>query len=248
MKTVCSVALMGTLVFLLAFSVPVQAANTDNAIEKSAKQSYVFKTYLKADDIKVKSKDGVVTLTGTVSEESHKSLAEETVAGLPAVKSVENKLEVKGDRPAEKTDAWLLTKVKTTLLFHRNVSAKTEVDVKDGIVTLRGPSDSQAEKDLTTEYVRDIEGVKDVRNEMTVTKGAKETLGEKIDDSSITAQVKMSLLYHRSTSGLKTKVETKDGVVMLHGKAKNSAEKDLATKLAKDVNGVKSVENLMTIE
>lgn len=239
---------MGTLVFLLAFSVPVQAANTDNAIEKSAKQSYVFKTYLKADDIKVKSKDGVVTLTGTVSEESHKSLAEETVAGLPAVKSVENKLEVKGDRPAEKTDAWLLTKVKTTLLFHRNVSAKTEVDVKDGIVTLRGTTDSQAEKELTTEYVRDIEGVKNVKNEMTVGKGVKETLGEKIDDSSITDQVKMSLLYHRSTSGLKTKVETKDGVVMLHGKAKNSAEKDLATKLAKDVNGVKSVENLMTIE
>jgi osmotically-inducible protein OsmY len=58
----------------------------------------------------------------------------------------------------------------------------------------------------------------------------------------------MSLLYHRSTSGLKTKVETKNGVVTLHGKAKNAAEKDLATKFAKDVNGVKSVENLMTIE
>lgn len=248
MKTVCSVVLMGALVFLLAFSVPVQAANTDNAIEKSAKQSYVFKTYLKADDIKVKSKDGVVTLTGTVSEESHKSLAEETVAGLPAVKGVENKLEVKGDRPAEKTDAWLLTKVKTTLLFHRNVSAKTEVDVKNGIVTLRGDAKNQAEKDLTTEYVMDIEGVKDVKNELTVAKASKETLGEKIDDSSITAQVKMSLLYHRSTSGLKTKVETKDGVVTLSGKAKNAAEKDLATKFAKDVNGVKSVENLMTIE
>ena len=187
----------------------------DNAIESSAKQSYVFKTYLKDDDIKVKSKDGVVTLTGTVSEESHKTLAEDTVAGLPDVKSVENKLEVKGDRPAEKSDAWLVTKVKTTLLFHRHVSAMTEVDVKDGIVTLRGDADNQAQKDLTTEYVMDIEGVKDVKNEMTVAKGAKEkrTVGEKIDDASITAQVKMSLLYHRSTSGLKTKVETKDGVV-----------------------------------
>jgi osmotically-inducible protein OsmY len=237
-------------VFLLVFSVPVQAANMDNAIEKSAKQSYVFKTYLKADDVKVKSKDGVVTLTGTVANESHKSLAEDTVAGLPDVKRVENKLEVKGDRPAEKSDAWLLTKVKTALLFHRNVSAMTEVDVKDGIVTLRGDAENQAEKELTTEYVMDIEGVKDVNNQMTVTKGAKEkrSTGDKIDDSSITAQVKMSLLYHRSTSGIKTKVETKDGVVTLHGKAKNAAEKDLATKRAMDVNGVKSVKNMMTIE
>jgi osmotically-inducible protein OsmY len=210
----------------------------------------VFKTYLKADDIKVKSKDGVVTLTGTVANESHKSLAEDTVAGLPDVKRVENKLEVKGDRPAEKSDAWLLTKVKTTLLFHRNVSGMTEVDVKDGIVTLRGDAENQAEKELTTEYVMDIEGVKDVNNQMVVAKGAKEkrSTGEKIDDSSITAQVKMSLLYHRSTSGLKTKVETKDGVVTLHGKAKNAAEKDLATKRAMDVNGVKSVKNMMTIE
>jgi osmotically-inducible protein OsmY len=235
-------------VFLLVFSVPVQAANMDNAIETSIKQSYVFKTYLKDDDIKVKSKDGIVTLTGTVTELSHKTMAEDTAAGLPDVKRVENKLEVKADRPAEKSDAWLLTKVKTTLLFHRNVSAKTEVDVKDGIVTLRGDAKNQAEKDLTTEYVRDIEGVKDVKNELTVAKGEKETLGEKIDDASITTQVKMSLLYHRSTSGLKTKVETKDGGVTLHGKAKNAAEKDLATKFAKDVKGVKSVENLMTIE
>jgi hyperosmotically inducible protein len=248
MKAIYSLSIMLAAAAMLAFSVPVHAAKMDSVIETSAKQSNVFKTYLKDDDIKINSKDGVVTLTGTVSEESHKSLAEETVAGLPDVKSVDNKLEVKG--PGEKSDAWLLTKVKTTLLFHRSVSAKTEVDVKDGIVTLRGDADNQAQKELTTEYVKDIDGVKDVKNEMTVAKSSKETrtIGEKIDDSSITAQVKMSLLYHRSTSALKTKVETKDGVVTLKGKAKNTAELDLATKLANDVNGVKAVENLMTIE
>lgn len=274
MKAINAISIMVVTVFLLAFSVPVQAANMDNAIETSVKQSYVFKTYLQDDDIKVKSKDGVVTLTGSVTQDSHKSMAEETVAGLPDVKRVENKLEVKGDRPAEKSDAWLVTKVKTTLLFHRSVSAKTEVDVNNGIVTLRGDAENQAQKDLTTEYVRDIEGVRDVKNEMTVAMGDKEkrttsdkemrttgdkdkrttgdkemrTTGTKIDDSSVTTQVKMSLLYHRSTSGLKTKVETKDGVVTLTGKAKNAAEKELATKFAMDVNGVKSVKNQMTIE
>jgi osmotically-inducible protein OsmY len=247
-------------VALLAFSVlsvPVQASDKDDRIESSAKQSYVFKTYLKDDDIKIKAKDGAVSLTGTVSEESHKSLAAETVASLPDVKSVDNKLEVKGERPAEKSDAWLMTKVKTTLLFHRSVSGiKTEVDVKDGIVTLRGEVDNQAQKDLTTEYAKDIEGVKDVKNEMTVAKISKETkeiketrtTGDKIDDASITALVKTTLLYHRSTSGLHTKVETKNGVVTLSGKAKNAAERDLATKLARDVNGVEDVNNKMTIE
>ena len=245
------VVMMVAAVALLALSMPVQASKTDDRIESTAKKSYVFKTYLKGDDIKIKSKDGVVTLTGTVSEESHKSLARETVASLPGVKSVDNRLEVKGERPIANSDAWLRDKVKYTLLFHRSVSGvTTEVDVKDGIVTLRGEAPSQAQKDLTTEYAKDVEGVKGVKNEMIVAKTSKKTptVGQDIDDASITAQVKMTLLYHRSTSALNTSVTTKKGVVTLSGKAKNATEKDLATKYANDINGVKSVKNLMTIE
>ena len=251
MKKIGSISLMVAVVALLIVSVPVHASKMDSSIESSAKQSYVFKTYLKTDDIKIQSLDGVVTLTGTVSEESHKSLAQETVAGLPGVKSVDNKLEVKGERPADNSDAWLITKVKTTLLFHSSVSGfKTEVNAKDGIVTLQGEATSLAQKDLTTEYAKDVEGVKGVNNEMTVAKTSKktQTAGGKIDDASITALVKMTLFQHRSTSGLNTSVTTKKGVVTLGGKAKNAAEKDLATKFAKDVNGVKEVKNQMTIE
>ncbi len=251
MKTIYSVALMVAAAALLMIDVPAYASKTDDRIESSAKKSYVFKTYLKDEDIKIQSKDGVVSLTGTVSGESHKSLARETVASLPGVKSVDNRLEIKGERPAEKSDAWITTKVKTILLFHQNVSGMTEVNTTDGIVTLKGEATSQAQKDLTTEYAKDIEGVKDVNNEMTVSKTSKKTsrtTGDKIDDASITAQVKMTLLYHRSTSALNTSVTTKRGVVTLSGKAKNAAEKDLAAKFARDVNGVKSVKNRMTIE
>ncbi len=239
-------------VALLLANAPAHASSkTDNRIEASARKSYVFKNYLKGDDIKIQSKDGVVTLTGSVLEESHKSLAQETVAELPGVRKVDNQLEVKGDRPAENSDLWLATKVKTTLLFHRNVNAvKTEVSVKDGIATLRGDAASAAQKDLTTEYAKDVTGIKDVKNEMTVSgaSGKKhETVGEKIDDASITAQVKMTLLYHRSTSAVSTKVKTKNGVVTVSGKAGNAAEKDLVTKLAGDVKGVKKVTNRMTV-
>ena len=250
-KAMCSAALMVAAVVLLVTSLPVQASTTDDRIQASAEKSYVFKTYLKDDDIKVESKDGVVSLTGTVSEESHKSLAQDTVEGLPGVESVDNRLEVKGDRPPEKSDAWLSAKVKTTLLFHQNVSAMTEVNTKDGIVTLKGDATSLAQKDLTTEYARDVEGVKDVRNEMRVVNTsdkAGRTLGEKIDDASITAQVKLVLLFHRSTSVLNTEVNTKHGVVTLSGEARNAAEKDLVSKLVKDIKGVISVENDMTIE
>lgn len=240
-------------VVMLALSVPAFAAtDMDSRIESSAKQSYVFKTYLQGEDIKIQSKDGAVTLTGIVSENFHKSLALETVTGLPGVKSVDNRLEVKGAPPTANSDAWLRDKVKVALLFHRSVSAaKTEVEVKDGVVTLRGEAGSLSQKELTAEYARDVEGIKDVKNEMTVSAVSKKksrTMGEKIDDASITAQVNMSLLNHRSTSILNTTVKTKSGVVTVGGKAKNAAEKDLVTKLVADINGVKSVNNRMTIE
>jgi hyperosmotically inducible protein len=252
MKAIYSAALLLAAIALLAISMPVHASKMDDRIETSARKSYVFKAFLKDDDIKIVSKNGAVTLTGLVAEEYHKSLAQETLAGLPGVKSVDNKLEVKGAPPTANSDAWLGGKVKTTLLFHRSVSAaKTEVDVKDGVVTLRGAAASQAQKELTTEYARDVEGVKAVNNEMTVTTTAKKTLrkmSSKIDDASITAQVKMVLVLHRSTSVINTSVATKHGVVTVTGKAGNAAEKDLVTKLVKDINGVKSVKNRMTIE
>ena len=72
-------------------------------------------------------------------------------------------------------------------------------------------------------------------------------IGDKIDDASITTMVKMTLLGHRSTSAFKTTVKTKDSVVTLSGKANNAAEIALAGKLANDVNGVRSVQNNMTV-
>jgi hyperosmotically inducible protein len=251
MKSTYSLTLMATSILLVS-TAALRATETDERIEASVKKTYVFKTYLADDSVKTESKNGAVTLTGTVAEASHKSLAEDTVEGLPGVKSVDNKLVVKGESPAEHSDAWIGMKVKSALLFHRNVRAtKTDVNVKDGVVTLSGEASSMAQKELATEYAKDIDNVKEVKNEMTVAKAPVvpgETMGEKIDDASITAQVKSSLLSHRSTSALKTKVETTDGVVTLGGIAKNAAEKSLVTKLVTDINGVSSVINNMTIE
>jgi osmotically-inducible protein OsmY len=249
-KAIYSISLIVAAMALLMLSIPVYASQMDDRIESTARNSYVFKTFLQDDDIKIESRDGNVTLTGIVADNFSKSLAEETVADLPGVKSVDNMLEVKGESPAEMSDAWITSKVKTMFLFHRNVSAMTEVNTKDGIVTLQGKAANEAQKELTTEYAKDVEGVKGVNNEMTVGKIAKKkrTVGEKIDDASITAQVKTTLLYHRSTSALNTKVKTRRGVVTLYGMASNRAEKNLAAKFANDVKGVKSVNNRMTIE
>jgi len=252
MKVMYSLALVVAVVALMGSSTPLRASETDDRIESSFKKTYVYKTYLKDEHIKISSKDGAVTLSGYVDNETHKPMAQDTAEALPGVTTVDNRIEIKGERPAESSDTWISVKVKAALLYRRNVSGtKTEVYVKDGIVTLKGVAANQAQKDLATEYAKDIDGVKSVVNEIVVSKSLEttgETAGEKIDDASITAQVKGSLLTHRSTSVLKTKVTTNNGVVTVSGQARNEAEKALVTKLVTDINGVQSVVNNMTVE
>lgn len=234
---------------MVVSSLPLLAGSADDGrIVSAAKKSYVYRTYLSDDNIKIQSNDGAVILTGEVANRSHKSMAADTVEDLPGVKSVDNQLKVKSAN--EHSDGWIEVKVKSALLYRRSVSgSKTSVAVKDGIVTLTGEASSQAQKDLTEEYAKDIEGVKAVKNELKVSAAPPaRTVGEVIDDASITAQIKSALFMHRSTGAIKTKVTTRDGVVTVTGEAKNLAEKDLVTKLVTDIKGVNGVVNNMEVK
>jgi hyperosmotically inducible protein len=219
---------------------------TDRKIEDAAKASYNYRTVLE-DHVKIKAKDGVVTLSGTVQDKDDRDLAADTVENLPGVVSVNNEIKVEPAYP-EKSDGWIAIKIRSRLLTKANVSAtSTKVVVNEGHVVLSGTADNLAQKELTTVYAKEIEGVKSVDNQITVKDVAPATMGEKMDDASITSQVKFSLLRHKSTSALQTKVTTNEGVVVITGEAGSAAEKTLVTKLAQDVKGVRSVNNSMTV-
>lgn len=224
----------------------------DKKIVSTFKNSYVYMTFLSSDSVEIVAKNGIVTLTGSVEDESHKTLAQETIARVQGVVRIDNQLMTPSEAAAENADIWIARKVKLTLIFHFHVSASaTTVEVKDRVVTLTGEATSIAQKELTAEYAGDIEGVKAVVNEMTLAKTpppAKRSAETRMDDASIFAQVYSALLIHRSTSALKTSVEIRDGQVSLTGIVKNPAEKALVTKIVSDIHGVTSVNNQMTIE
>ena len=240
------------LLLILPLSLLADTAS-DRQIENAFESSYNCRVVLN-HQVKVSVNDGVATLTGKVATEEQSRIAEDTVSGQPGVVRVDNKLKVKGAQ--EGSDEWIALKVRSRLLVKSNVSlANTKVEVKNGVVTLTGKADNLAQKDLTESYVNDIEGVRSVQNEIVVSGNEtgidqsmrRDTLGEKLDDSSITAQVKYELFSHRSTSALKTTVNTNNGHVIISGDAASDAEKDLVTKLAKSVRGVESVDNNMTV-
>ncbi len=250
----CWALAVAAAVVFAAGAVAVQASEIDDGIEPAFQQTYVYKMFLQEDDINVAAKEGAVTLTGTVAEEIHKTMAQDLVEALPGVVSVDNQLATTAAVAAENADMWIGRKVKLALMFHRNVNAgQTTVAVKDGVVTLTGEAADEVQKALTGEFAADIEGVTEVKNEMTVaatpvSEPEARTMGEKLDDMSITAQVKSALLTHRSTSAIQTKVASRDGEVTLTGVAQSEAEKTLAGKLVADIKGVTGVKNEMTVE
>jgi len=71
---------------------------------------------------------------------------------------------------------------------------------------------------------------------------------QKIDDATITTKVNAALAADKDLSAVKIDVDTKDGVVTLTGPAPTPEAASRATKLAKDVKGVTSVNNQLTVK
>ena len=76
-----------------------------------------------------------------------------------------------------------------------------------------------------------------------------ETVGEYIDGTAITTEVKAKLADDRETSVLNIGVKTLDaGIVQLSGFAKSQHEKNRAGEIARSVKGVRSVHNDLIVQ
>ena len=74
------------------------------------------------------------------------------------------------------------------------------------------------------------------------------TVGTEIDDTVVTTKVKSALLGDQDIRGFDIKVETRKGIVLLSGFVDSQARADRAILVVRGVEGVKGVENNMTIK
>ena len=70
-----------------------------------------------------------------------------------------------------------------------------------------------------------------------------ESVGEYIDDTAITTQVKTALMGDEKVKAMDVGVETFKGIVQLSGFVNSVEQKAKAEQLARSVSGVKGVEN-----
>jgi osmotically-inducible protein OsmY len=80
-----------------------------------------------------------------------------------------------------------------------------------------------------------------------VTRG-QQTVGAYIDDAGITTSIKARFADSKLVDTTSIGVETLNGTVLLSGFAKNATEKTTAESIARDIKGVKSVKNEITVQ
>ena len=171
---------------------------TDNKWEKGAKDAWIdgkaeatllFNGNLDSFDINTDVNNGNVVLTGKVDHSVDKKLAEELVANIDGVMSVDNQLSVIKQKDMDEmasdmsddaeseydeqtgtlTDAKIATVIKTRLLMDSDISGfDIDVDVEAGNVTLTGNVDSDAERQLAVEIAKNASDVKHVEDNLQV--------------------------------------------------------------------------------
>ena len=74
------------------------------------------------------------------------------------------------------------------------------------------------------------------------------TVGETIDDATITTRVKTALLNDPQVAGLKIDVDTTNGIVTMSGLVKSRNEEQRAVTIARGVPGVKDVKSTLQLQ
>ncbi|AHK19794.1 hypothetical protein BF17_11155 [Yersinia similis] len=146
------------------------------------------------------------------------------------------------------SDSAVTAKVKSALLEEKSLkSTDISVETSNGVVTLSGFLNSQAEIETAVEIAGNVEGVKSVSDKLHVKDQKSQSVSEYAGDAATTSSVKAKLLADDIVPSRKIKVETTDGVVQLSGDVENKAQSERAESIAKAVNGVKSVKNDLNI-
>src|SRR5215475_1116259 len=142
---------------------------TDTTVTTAVKNKLAADPTTSAVRINVDTSNGVVTLSGAVPTAAEKSEAERIARNTQGVTQVVNNITVERGESANGgtlSDAAILTSIKSQLVANGIIG--TNVDVKNGEVTITGEVDNAQEKSKAEEIARQASGVKSVKNQLTI--------------------------------------------------------------------------------
>lgn len=214
---------------------------TDAQIQQDVMDELKWQPFLKASEIGVSAKDGVVTLYGTVDSYSKKIAAENAAKNIQGVRAVAEELSIRLLPNSRKSDSDLAAAVLNALKWHTAIQEdKIHIKVEDGWVTLDGKVEWDFQKTVARDAVENLTGVKGVINNIII--------APVIEAKDIKFQINRA--FHRSATvdAEKIVIETLGDKVTLKGKVRSYQEKQDAERAAWLAPGVRAVDNKLEIQ
>jgi hyperosmotically inducible protein len=152
--------------------VPKETRHADSGITSVIQASLEANDKVKARQVDVQTREGVVYLTGVVDTEEARREAGRVAWRTEGVRGVVNDLTV-GERTVGSwvDDVMISSKVKSKLIANSEIKAgDIDVSSSQGVVTLIGRVSSERIKSEAESIARGTKGVKDVHNELLVGK------------------------------------------------------------------------------
>jgi osmotically-inducible protein OsmY len=215
----------------------VAPGRRDGATTGAVKGAFRLNRHLKPHRIGVKTEEGVVTLRGEVPREELRELAGDVAAAVPSVRQVVNHVRVAPEAapaPAasERTlgesldDETLEVRVRLAFSLNRELEG-TDIQVSAfrREVVLAGRVTTEAQQRLAVRVARDTPGVVSVADRLVPLRGGK---------GGGPADVERALAENRHLAGYAIEAKEEAGRLVLVGRVRTGAEKDLAELLARN--------------
>jgi osmotically-inducible protein OsmY len=187
--------------------------------------------------------DGVVVLKGTANSWSTRLAAEDAARRIRGVLDVVSNIVVAPKPVHARGDAEISQAVRHALEWDARVPDKRiHSAVSDGIVTLEGEADFWSQSEDAERCVRDLIGVREVRNRIVV--GAH---GAPPSTRELRATIEQALARHIAHAAKHVEIEVESGKVVLRGQVPSWAERKVIEGAVRGTLGVSAVENHISI-
>lgn len=224
------------------------APRPDAAIRADAVAALRLEPVTDTYEIAVDATGGVVTLRGTVQSAQERDVAERAVAAVPGVRSVTNELAVQ--YATLRSDAEIEADVRSRLRWDARIDARrVQVGVTNGTVVLSGEVGSVAERVLAVNdaWVNGVRVVTDRLRVVPTLAAAQRAPLPTPSDAEIRDAVVLAFALDPRVVSFNPVVAVRNGVVTLTGtvadlQARNAAEED-----ARNVTGVRFVNNYLKV-
>jgi osmotically-inducible protein OsmY len=214
---------------------------SDTEIRNNVIGQLNWEPVLHATEINVAVKNGVVTLTGTVSSYSQKIAAERAVKKVAGVKALAENVQV-GIAPGfERSDTEIADAVVYALKWNISVPEdKILVRVEDGMIALEGEVDWEYQRAAALNTVTHLAGVKMVHNFITIK--------PKVTSADIKQKIAAAFERSATVDAAKIDVQVNGRKVTLTGKVRSFSEQEDAINAVWSAPGVSQVENNLELE